>query len=91
MNSVYYMSMNSYEVYILKCADESLYIGITTNLERRLAEHNLSKRGAKYTKARRPVELVYSEKYETRGVASKREYELKQLTRQQKIDLYTSK
>lgn len=80
-----------YYVYILKCADGTLYSGITTDIVRRLKEHNTSKLGAKYTKARTPVEVVYIERQKTRSDALKREYQLKQLTRQQKIDLYSKK
>ncbi len=66
-----------YFVYMLACSDETLYTGITTNLERRLEEHNYSTKGAKYTRARRPVKLVYSERYESRSEACKREYFIK--------------
>ena len=74
-----------YFVYILACSDETLYTGITTNLERRLEEHNYSTKGAKYTRARRPVKLVYSEKLKNRSEASKREYTLKKLSRKKKL------
>ena len=74
-------------VYILKCADGSLYTGITTDVERRVIEHNSSKLGAKYTRGRRPVELVYQESLVNRALASKREYQLKRLTRIQKENL----
>jgi len=77
----------SYFIYILKCSDETLYTGITTDLKRRVQEHNTSEKGAKYTKLRRPVSLVYSEKSEDRSSASKREYAIKKLTRQQKLEL----
>jgi len=77
----------SYFVYILECSDKSLYTGITTDLEKRVAEHNNSPKGAKYTKARRPVKLLYSESSENRSTASKREYAIKKLTRLQKLDL----
>jgi putative endonuclease len=78
-----------YYVYIAKCNDGSLYTGITTNLERRLRQHNGEVLGgAKYTHTRRPVEFVYSEKFETRSEATKREYEIKNnLTREEKLDL----
>ena len=72
----------------MKCADGTLYTGITTDLERRVKEHNISKRGAKYTRTRRPVELVYSRLVGTRSEASKEEYNIKKMTRQQKISLY---
>lgn len=76
-----------YYLYILKCADETLYIGITTDLDRRVKEHNTSKRGAKYTKARRPVKLVYSKKFRNRSTASKAEAKMKQMTREEKLGL----
>lgn len=75
---------STYYVYILACADGSLYTGIATDVKRRLVEHNSSVHGAKYTKARRPVSLVYKEKCKNRSEASKREYAIKQLSRQQK-------
>ena len=66
-------------VYYLRCADNSLYAGITTDLTRRLNEHNTcNKVGAKYTRVRRPVKLAYAETQENRQLASKREYQLKQ-------------
>jgi putative endonuclease len=77
-----------YYVYILECADRTLYIGITTDLLRRVEEHNSSLLGAKYTRGRRPVKLVYSEKYETRSLATREEMRLKKLTRDQKRSLY---
>ena len=70
-----------YFVYILRCSDDTLYTGITTELQRRVDEHNHSDKGAKYTKIRRPVTLVYSEVYEDRSSASKREYAIKKLSR----------
>ena len=77
----------SYFIYILKCSDDTLYTGITTDIERRVDEHNNSVKGAKYTKLRRPVELVYSEESEDRSSASKREYVIKKLTRKEKLEL----
>jgi len=77
----------SYYVYILKCSDATLYTGITTDLSRRLKEHNSSKKGAKYTMLRRPVELLYSEEHEDRSSASKREYAIKKLSREKKLEL----
>nr|WP_084777834.1 GIY-YIG nuclease family protein [Natrialba sp. SSL1] len=70
-------------VYVLECTDGSLYTGYTTDLERRVAEHNAGE-GAKYTRGRTPVEVRYHERYETRSAAMSREYEIKQLTRAQK-------
>ncbi|MDO5044075.1 MAG: DNA-deoxyinosine glycosylase [Coriobacteriia bacterium] len=78
-----------YYVYILECADTSLYTGITTNIERRIAEHN-AHTGAKYTKTRTPVKLKYLERQEDRSAASKREYFIKQLSRSQKLELIAS-
>nr|WP_258238327.1 GIY-YIG nuclease family protein [Arcobacter sp. CECT 8983] len=79
--------MMSYFVYILECSDKSLYTGITTDVKKRLDEHNTSEKGAKYTKARRPVTLIYFEKSENRSSASKREYEIKKLSRTKKLQL----
>ncbi len=73
---------------MVQCADNSLYTGITTELERRVKEHNESEKGAKYTKVRRPVHLVYSEKHPDRSTASKREYEIKKkMSREEKLNL----
>lgn len=73
---------SSWYVYFLRCADNSLYAGITTDLSRRLDEHNFSKKlAAKYTRVRRPVNLVYSEQFSSRSEASRKEYQLKKLTK----------
>jgi putative endonuclease len=78
----------SWIVYILRCADDSLYTGITTDLERRVVEHNSdNKKGAKYTRVRRPVTPVYQESRDNRAMASRREYEIKKLTRSEKKQL----
>ena len=69
--------------YNLKCKDDSLYTGWTNDLKKRITSHNAGK-GAKYTKARRPVELVYYEEFQTREEAMKREYAIKQLSRKEK-------
>ena len=71
-------------VYLLRCADDSLYCGWTTDLERRIAAHN-NGTGAKYTKSRRPVELVYFEEYENRHEALSREWHIKRLRRKEKL------
>jgi len=77
-----------YYVYIVECADNTLYTGIATELERRIKEHNTSDKGAKYTRVRRPVELVYSEVHADRSAASKREYEIKKtMSRKAKLKL----
>ena len=83
-------------LYILECSDGTLYTGYTNDIEKRLAEHNginintggSVKTGAKYTKARRPVTLKYSESYGTKSEAMKREAQIKKLTRTQKIALF---
>lgn len=72
--------------YMVKCRDGSLYTGYTTDVERRTEEHNRGK-GAKYTRSRRPVSLVYYEEHETKTEAMRREYALKQLTREEKLKL----
>lgn len=80
-----------YYLYILKCNDESLYTWITTDLQRRIFEHNNLDVWAKYTKARRPCKLVYFEELLDRSLATKREIEVKKLTKQNKIKLIKSK
>ena len=75
--------------YIVKCSDETLYTGWTNNLKKRLEAHNSGK-GAKYSKNRRPVELVYFEEYDTKQEAMQREYAIKQLSRQKKLALIHS-
>jgi putative endonuclease len=80
-----------YLVYILKCADSSLYIGSTNNLEKRLHEHNNLKSGAHYTKIRRPVELVYTEDVGDLSSARKKEAAMKKLPREEKLALVASK
>lgn len=77
-------------VYLLECADTSFYCGITTDLTRRLRQHNEEiVGGARYTRHRQPVQLVYSESYDSRSEASQREYQIKRLSRQAKIKLIT--
>jgi putative endonuclease len=76
-------------VYIILCSDNSLYAGITTDLQRRFAQH-ASGRGAKYFRGRRPLEVVYQESGHTRSSAGRRELELKALTRPEKIILISS-
>jgi putative endonuclease len=77
----------AYFVYILRCADGTYYTGIARDVSARVREHNESTRGAKYTKARRPVALVYTESAADRSSAQKREYAVRHLTRPQKIVL----
>lgn len=85
-------------VYVIKCADNTLYTGYTTDIEKRIIEHNgegitatAQSAGARYTRGRRPVELVYSEKFVTRSEAMQREYAIKQLSRLEKNTLIGEK
>lgn len=80
-----------YFVYLVQCSDRTLYCGITNDLERRVDDHNKGNgRGAKYTSGRRPVKLLYTEKYSTRSAALKREHEIKHMTRDKKMRLILS-
>jgi len=79
-----------YYVYLLECRDKSIYIGSTNNLEKRLLQHNESKLGAHYMKIRRPVKLVYSEKFKTQREARQREMEIKKWPREKKLALINS-
>lgn len=80
--------MQHWFVYILQCADNSLYTGVTTDLEKRLWQHNhCNKTGAKYTRPRRPVKLVYQEIACSRSSACSREYQIKNLPRHAKLKL----
>ncbi|MCB9816649.1 GIY-YIG nuclease family protein [Candidatus Nomurabacteria bacterium] len=88
------MKSKEHFVYILRCADGSLYTGYATDLEKRVAEHNgegqtktARTAGARYTRARRPVTLVYSESFPTRSEAMQREAAIKKLSRKEKIEL----
>jgi putative endonuclease len=77
--------MGTWSVYVVRCADGSLYTGIATDVARRVEEHNASNLlAARYTRARRPVVLVYQEAAASRSAAGKREYELKQMSREEK-------
>ena len=79
---------SAWTVYILRCADGSLYTGITRDVARRVEEHNSNRLlAARYTRARRPVKLVYQEPAATRSAASKREYRIKRLSRAHKQKL----
>lgn len=77
----------NWHVYIVRCADDSLYTGITTDVERRVLEHNQSPRGAGYTRGRRPVSLVFRQAATTRSEASRLEWRIKRLTRGEKAAL----
>lgn len=74
----------AYSVYIVQCADETLYCGIALDVGARVAQHNFGKLGARYTKARRPVQLVYEEVSGTRSDAQRREWQIKKLARAEK-------
>ena len=80
------LKVSSWKVYIILCDDDSLYTGITTDVEQRFEQH-LQKKGAKYFYGRNPLEVLYIESDHTRSSASKREHEIKALTRQQKLEL----
>ncbi|MEY9979805.1 GIY-YIG nuclease family protein [Lysinibacillus sp. RC79] len=75
---------NSHYFYVLECADQSFYAGYTNNVDRRIAVHNAGK-GAKYTRARGPVDCIYVEEFDTKQEAMRAEYAFKQLTRTQKM------
>lgn len=79
-----------WHLYILECGDGTLYTGITDDVQRRLAQHS-SGRGAKYTRGRGPLRLVYSEECGTRAEASRREYAVHRMTREQKLNLISGK
>ncbi len=84
------MESDNHYCYILRCSDNTLYTGYTTDLERRLWEHNNSAKGAKYTKSRRPCELVYHEAFDNKPDAMRREIEIKKLKKQEKEKLIQS-
>lgn len=79
--------MSDWSVYILRCADDTLYTGVTTDTARRLHEHNNTRAGAAYTRARRPVELAFELPCSSRSHALKAEYAIKQLDRAKKVSL----
>jgi putative endonuclease len=79
-----------YYLYILECADKTLYTGITVDLARRVSEHNSSRLGAKYTRSRRPVKLAYSKRFRNRSTASKAESCIKKLSRGEKLKMIAS-
>lgn len=74
-----------YHLYIVACADKTLYTGITVDLERRIGEHNNSKLGAKYTRGRRPVRLAYAKKFRSRTLAARAESRIKKMSRAEKL------
>ncbi len=79
--------MSDWVVYMLQCRDGTFYTGITTDVERRLHEHNHTLRAAKYTRCRRPVELVYQTACKTRSEAACSEYQIRHLTRLKKLEM----
>ena len=81
------MSDQLWFLYVVECADTSLYTGITTDLDRRIDEHNRLSRGAKYTRSRRPVRLIYSKIFSDRSTASSAEAKFKRLTRRKKLEV----
>jgi len=76
-----------YYVYIVECSDGTYYTGYTTDVDRRINEHNFSSRSAKYTRSRRPVKLLYFEEYDSVSSALKREYAIKKLSKKSKKQL----
>jgi len=81
----------SWFLYVVQCSDGTLYTGVTTDIERRIREHNGSKRGAKYTRGRRPVELVYVKDCRDRFEALREEYKFKSLSRKEKLKIIEKK
>jgi putative endonuclease len=79
-----------WHVYMVRCSDRTLYTGITNDLKKRIEAHNSGKEGARYTRSRRPVKLVYSEQVESKSAAAKLEYQLKKLPRLKKDKLVRS-
>ncbi len=79
-----------YFVYIVRCNDGSLYTGVSHDVERRVADHNSGKQGAKYTRSRRPVQLVFRKKVKNRSSAQQEEWRIKQLSRRDKQKLITA-
>ena len=81
--------MEKYYVYFARCSDDTLYTGYTNDLKKREEQHNEGK-GARYTRGRRPVEIIYYEEFASKSEAMKREYELKQLSKKDKESLVSS-
>jgi len=74
-------------LYVVKCSDDTLYTGVTTDINRRIKEHNTSRRGAKYTRSRRPVNLVYKRQCINRSHAQQEEYQFKKLSKTEKLHI----
>ena len=84
------MDKDIWYVYMVRCNDGTLYTGITNDLEKRIEAHNSGKDGARYTRSRRPVKLVYSEEAGTKSAAAKLEYKIKKMTREKKMKLVSN-
>lgn len=82
--------MSKWYLYVARCRDDSLYAGVTTDVRRRIKEHNHSPKGAKYTRSRRPVELIYSKEFEDQSTAQQEEYRFKQLSRKEKHEFLST-
>lgn len=80
-----------FSLYILRCADGTLYTGIALDVQKRVEEHNTSRLGARYTQSRRPVKLIYSKEVGDQAAASREEYRVKQLSREAKLALLKKK
>ena len=81
------MDKDIWYVYMVRCNDGTLYTGITYDLEKRIEAHNSGKDGARYTRSRRPVKLVYSEEAGSKSTAAKLEYKIKKMTRAKKMEM----
>jgi len=81
------MDKDIWYVYMVRCNDGTLYTGITNDLEKRIEAHNSGKDGARYTRSRRPVKLVYSEEVDSKSTAAKLEYKIKKMTRAKKMEM----
>ena len=79
--------MKKWFLYVVECSDGSLYTGITTNINRRINEHNYGDRGAKYTRSRRPVRLLMTQEFTTHSKAASAEYKFKKLNRKRKLEV----
>ena len=84
------MDKDIWYVYMVRCSDGTLYTGVTNDLQKRIKAHNSGKDGARYTRPRRPVKLVYSEEAETKSAAAKLEYKIKKMTREKKMKLVSN-
>ena len=84
------MDKDIWHVYMVRCSDGTLYTGITNDLEKRIEAHNSGKDGARYTRSRGPVKLVYSEEAGTKSAAAKLEYKIKKMTREKKMKLVSN-